>query len=168
MNLIDTQDDKEKFNLLYEKYKNLLYYIAVCRTHSNEAAEDCVQETFFHIAKHFDKIDKVESDKTKGYLATVVTGFAIDYYNKENKLNQISTDESTTDLSYFESYDTIEIFSAIDKVLSEEEKNYLYLKYVYGYKSSEIAEMYSLSDTLARKKIERAKAKLKKYYEEEK
>lgn len=70
-------------------------------------------------------------------------------------------------LSYFENYDTVEIFSAFDKVLGEEEKNYLYLKYIYGYKSSEIAEMYGISDTLVRKKIERSKAKLKKYYEEE-
>ena len=168
LNLLDTQDEKDKFILLYEKYKNLLYFIAFGKTHSKEIAEECVQETFFYVSKHFDKIGEVDSNKTKGYLATVVTGFAIDFFNKENKFDQFSTDdESTTDLSYFENYDTVEIFSAFDKVLGEEEKNYLYLKYIYGYKSSEIAEMYGISDTLVRKKIERSKAKLKKYYEEE-
>ena len=83
LNLLDTQSEKDKFTALYEKYKNLLYYIAFSKVHNNEVAEECVQETFFYVAKHFDKIGKVDSSKTKGYLAAVVTGFAIDYYNKE-------------------------------------------------------------------------------------
>ena len=51
--------------------------------------------------------------------------------------------------------------------LAREEKIYVYLKYVYGYKSTEIAEIYNVTDISVRKKIERAKAKLKKYFEEE-
>ena len=156
LNLLDTQSEKDKFANLYDKYKNLLYWISYGKTKSSQDAEECVQETFFYVAKHFEKIGDVNSSKTKGYLATIVTGFSIDIYNN-----------MTQNLSYFDNIETFELSCAIENVLSEEEKIYVYLKYVYGYKSTEIAEIYNVTDISVRKKIERAKAKLKKYFEEE-
>ena len=91
-----------------------------------------------------------------------------DYYNKENKVDiSSSDDDKSDDLSYFENFDALELTHAFDSVLNEEEKIYIYLKYIYGYKSLEIAKMYGISDALVRKKLERAKNKLKKYYKEE-
>ena len=72
LNLLDTQTEKEKFIELYDTYKDLLYWIALKRTNCNEDAEECVQETFFYIAKHFEKINDVNSKKTKIYLSTIV------------------------------------------------------------------------------------------------
>ena len=157
LNLLDTQSEKDKFANLYDKYKNLLYWISYGKTKSSQDAEECVQETFFYVAKHFEKIGDVNSSKTKGYLATIVTGFSID----------IDDNNMTQNLSYFDNIETFELSCAIENVLSEEEKIYVYLKYVYGYKSTEIAEIYNVTDISVRKKIERAKAKLKKYFEEE-
>ena len=169
LNLIDTQTEKDKFQLLYNTYCDLLYWIALKRTNRVEDAEECVQETFLYIAKHFEKIGDVNSSKTKGYLATIVTGFSIDIYNKSTEFNHIDIDDNnmTQNLSYFDNIETFELSCAIENVLSEEEKIYVYLKYVYGYKSTEIAEIYNVTDISVRKKIERAKAKLKKYFEEE-
>lgn len=55
LNLLDTQTEKEKFTELYNTYKDLLYWIALKRTNNIEDAEECVQETFFYVAKHFEK-----------------------------------------------------------------------------------------------------------------
>lgn len=82
LNLLDTQSEKDKFIKLYDKYKNMLYWISYGKTQSCQDAEECVQETFFYVAKHFEKIGDVNSSKTKGYLATIVTGFSIDVFNK--------------------------------------------------------------------------------------
>ena len=49
----------------------------------------------------------------------------------------------------------------IDKILCEQDKILLYLKYVYGYKSVEIADIYGVSDTYVRKRIQTPKKKLK-------
>ena len=83
LNLLDTQSEKDKFIKLYDKYKNMLYWISYGKTQSCQDAEECVQETFFYVAKHFEKIGDVNSSKTKGYLATIVTGFSIDVYNNQ-------------------------------------------------------------------------------------
>lgn len=73
----------------------------------------------------------------------------------------IENNNGAENLSYFDNIETVELSSAIESVLSEEEKIYIYLKYVYGYKSAEIAEIYNVTDISVRKKLERAKAKLK-------
>lgn len=163
LNLLDTQSEKDKFIKLYDKYKNMLYWISYGKTQSCQDAEECVQETFFYVAKHFEKIGDVNSSQTKGYLATIVTGFSIDVYNKSKKygLIDIENNNMAENLSYFDNIETVELSSAIESVLSEEEKIYIYLKYVYGYKSAEIAEIYNVTDISVRKKLERAKAKLK-------
>ena len=169
LNLLDTQSEKDKFIKLYDKYKNMLYWISYGKTQSCQDAEDCVAETFFYVAKHFEKIGDVNSSQTKGYLATIVTGFSIDVYNKSKKYGfiDIENNNMAENLSCFDNIETVELSSAIESVLSEEEKIYIYLKYAYGYKSAEIAEIYNVTDISVRKKLERAKAKLKKYFEEE-
>lgn len=53
LNLLDTQAEKEEFIKLYDKYKNLLYWIAFQKTNNIETAEECVQETFFLCCKAF-------------------------------------------------------------------------------------------------------------------
>lgn len=168
LNLLDTQTEKDKFTELYDTYKDLLYWIAIKRTNNIEDAEECVQETFFYVAKHFEKIGDVKSKRTKCYLSTIVTGFAIDIHNISSKISIVSTEEDNdlTDLEYFENFEKVELLSVFDEVLDEESKVFLYLKYIYRYKSSEIAQIYKVKDLYIRKKIQYAKEKLRKHFEE--
>lgn len=165
LNLIDSEDDKEKFKSLYDAYKDLLYWIALRRTNNIEDAEECVQETFFYVAKNIDKIDDVKSKRTKGYLSTIVTGFAIDVYNKskESDLIAVENEELFVDNSSFEKLEAIELSCVMDKLLDEESKVFLNLKYVFNNKSAEIAQMFSVNDSYVRKKIQYAKEKIRKY-----
>lgn len=47
LDLLDTQEEKDKFTELYNFYKDLLYWIALKKTDNIEYAEECVQDTFF-------------------------------------------------------------------------------------------------------------------------
>lgn len=165
--LLDTVEEKNKFTNLYNLYKDLLYWIAKNKVKNVQDAEDCVQETFFYIAKNFHKIGDVESKRTKCYLSTIVTGFAIDIYNKSNKISYISTDneEETIELKNYEEYTKTELLMVFDKILDEESKVIFYLKYIYGYKSAEIAELYNVKDSYIRKKLQYSKEKLRKALE---
>lgn len=166
LSLIDYESDKEKFTELYNTYKDLLYWIALRKTNSVEDSEECVQETFFYVAKHFEKIGDIKSKRTKCYLSTIVTGFAIDIYNNSKKVNTVSLDdENSADIQYYEDFEKAELLTAFDNVLDEESKIYFYLKYIYKYKSSEIAEIYNVKDSYVRKKLQYAKEKLRKHLE---
>lgn len=48
LNLLDTQNEKNKFIKLYDTYSDLLYWIALKKTSCIEDAEECVQETFLY------------------------------------------------------------------------------------------------------------------------
>lgn len=164
LNLLDTQNEKDSFLELYDTYKDLLYWIALKKTNSIEDAEECVQETFFYVAKHFDKIGEIKSKRTKCYLSTIVTGFAIDIYNDFQKSELISNDDNELrDIEYFENFEKVELAAVFDDILDEESKIFFYLKYIYNYKSSEIAEIYNVKDSLVRKKLQYARKKLKQY-----
>lgn len=165
--VLETPEEKEKFTELYDKYKNLLYFIARGRTGSTEDAEECVQETFFYVANHFEKIEEVNSKRTKAYLATIVTGYAIDMYNKSHPEHSLQYDIKDEESDITADFESLELAHAIEKALSEQEKIFMYMKYIYGYKSSEIAEMYKVKDSFVRKKIQIAKTKLRKYLKEE-
>lgn len=173
LDLIDAQDEKDKFIDLYNLYKDLLYWIALKKVNNIEDAEECVQETFFYVAKHFEKIGQVDSKSTKCYLSTIVTGYAIDKFKASKKFDTVFNDHiqanygnDSDDLKYFESFDKIELLTVFDKVLDEESKIYFYLKYIYDYKSSEIADLYKVKDSYVRKKLQYAREKLRKHLEE--
>lgn len=159
---LNTEQERENFKKLYKQYKNLLFWIARSKTISDEDAEDCVQETFAYVAKHFDKIDCIESNRTKCYLATIVEGFAIDIYNKVQKESDINFSSSLSTDNNFGEYNKIELLSVFEKTLNEEDKVYFYLKYIYGYSSSEIAEIYDVKDTYVRKRLQYSKEKMRK------
>lgn len=170
LNTLDEQSDKDRFTELYNTYKDLLYWIALKKTNSREDAEECVQETFLYVANNFEKVGEIKSKKTKCYLSTIVTGFAIDVYRNSLKLNVVSNDDSNSldDVGYFENFDKVELLSVFEKSLDQESKIFFYLKYIYGYKSSEIAEIYKVNAPYVRKKLQLTREKLKQNLDERK
>jgi RNA polymerase sigma-70 factor (ECF subfamily) len=171
LDLLDSEEEKTKFEKLYNKYADLLMWIALRKLSNNHhLAEEVVQETFLYIAKNFHKIGDVESKQTKCYLATIAQGFAINKYNNESKTipfsfeidDDISFDNM--DDSYLANLDILDLKTAINS-LSDEFRNFLYLTYIYGYNSKEISKMYGISPELVRKKIQFAKIEVRKYFE---
>ena len=136
---------------------------------NHHLAEEAVQDAFFYIARNFDKVGEVESKVTKGYLSTIIQGFAINKFNKEKKIIPLPDEYDKfiifdcDDEKFFASMDALDLKIAIDN-LSDESRNYLYLTYVYGYTSKEIGNMYNISSDLVRKKIQFAKRDVRKYY----
>ena len=70
--LIETQEQKSKFELLYEKYYRLMLYMAMQVLKDPMEAEDAVHTACIKIIKNLDKVDEVESPRTKRFLLTVI------------------------------------------------------------------------------------------------
>lgn len=163
LDLIDNHNDGERFALLYNKYKGLMAHIAYKRLDSQQDVEDVLQDAFFYIAKNFNKIGDINSAQTKCFVGVIAEGFAISKFRKnKNNLNTVCIDEvaDTAVVSSFDDSSIADLKMVID-TLSDEHKNLLYLKYVFGYKSREIAEIYGISAAAVRKKIQFAKAEVK-------
>lgn len=168
LDLIDDSNDKKRFEQLFYKYKGLMAHIAYEKFSNTEDVEKILQEAFLYIAKNFDKVGEINSKRTKCFVSVITEGFAIDKYRKEKKnLNNIPIENIILDEKSinFDLNSQIELKTAIDS-LNDEYRNFLYLKYVFGYKSKEIAELYNITDAYVRKKIQFAKIEIKNQLEE--
>lgn len=68
LSLIDSENDKIKFQEIYEKYKKQMWYVANDILNDNYLAEDAVHDAFIGIAKNFSKIRSFEPYSIKSYV----------------------------------------------------------------------------------------------------
>lgn len=78
LEMIESEIDKEKFEQLYYKYRNLMYYIAHEVTKNPYDAEDAVQQAFLYIIENLGKVDSVSSTRTRSFISIIAEHKAID------------------------------------------------------------------------------------------
>ena len=75
---LETEEERNLLAAVYERYRHFLWYLANRILQDEVLAEDAVQETFVVLCRHIERIDSVESSRTRNFLATVVKSRAID------------------------------------------------------------------------------------------
>jgi len=85
--LIESEEDKDKFEELYKTYKQLMFYTANNILKDVDLAEDAVHQAFLRIINHLDKIDEINCRKTKGFIVTIIEHVSIDIYRKRKREN---------------------------------------------------------------------------------
>ena len=55
LQMLDTPEEKIRFEQIYEKYRGLMYHVADNILHNRQDAEDAVHNAFLQIIKHFKK-----------------------------------------------------------------------------------------------------------------
>lgn len=166
LSLIDEENEKNRFETLYYRYRNLMYYIAYQVLHNEHDSEDAVQEAFFRVAKNMDKVKDIAGNETKNFVAIITKREAMKIYNKKKKRDE----DFNVDLSVMKKVnsDTFvnEVMYAIEQ-LPYKFSSLLTLKYVLGYSGKEIAEITGLSETNVRQQLLNGRKMLSKMIEEE-
>ena len=85
LQMIETPEEKSKFEQIYLQYKGLMFHVAFQILHNEQDAEDAVHQAFVKIAENIRKIDQPVCPKTHGYVVTIVENKAIDQYRKQHK-----------------------------------------------------------------------------------
>ena len=167
LDLID-EEDKVKFEIVFNKYDNLVRYISLKKLNNQALADECAQEAWLSIARNFKKVGEPDEVKTKNYIATIASTWANKVYNKEHKINTVEYNEDVLadamDMKYFEQIKTTELAVVINK-LPEQQRMFLYLSYSFGYTSKEIGKLYGVSADSVRKTIQFAKARIRQEFE---
>lgn len=65
LSMIEGPEDRNKFEIVYEQYKNLMYYVAYRILREERDAEDAVHNAFVRIAEHIEKISEPVCPKTR-------------------------------------------------------------------------------------------------------
>ncbi|MEG2057716.1 MAG: sigma-70 family RNA polymerase sigma factor [Romboutsia sp.] len=164
LSMLDTDEDKYKFENLYNKYKQIMFYVANQVLKDEYMSEDAVHLAFIRIAKNTNKIDSIDCPRTKSFIVIIVKRIAIDLYRKKQRESSISFEEyhSINDpkLTYdLPDCDDNIVITAINQ-LPEIYKEILILKFRHEFSSKEISQILDISKDNADKRFHRAKKKL--------
>ena len=167
--LIETEEDKRKFERIYVSYKQTMFYAANRILNNVHTAEDAVHQAFLRILNHLEKINENDCHKTRAFLVVITEHIAIDIYRKQKRENTLSFDE----LEVYIADNSLPEHEVIDEVSAAIEKlpvNYstvLRLKFSQGYSNSEIAQTLDITEENIRQRISRAKKRLSQILSEE-
>ncbi len=175
LTLIDEPSDKEKFTIIYDTYKEMMYQKAMSILKSNALAEEAVQESFFKIAKNISKFSDPNCRKTASFIVIIVKTTSLDKIKTEhidkhnndidvsNEIIDISTDtlqNMITDSGYER------LVTAIDE-LKDVYSETLKLKLIHEYSNEEIAQALKIEKRTVEQRILRGKKILQKKLEED-
>lgn len=159
--LIDAEDEKRKFVILYEKYRYLMFKVAHDILKDNYLAEDAVHEAFIKVAKNMEKIEDVNSNSTKRYLITITKNATIDIYRKRS--TQMSREIFVDELEENEiphTYMETDVDSQVLDILRSlpiKYRDVFLLKYSSKMENREIAEILRISEGNVRQRLLRGK-----------
>jgi len=161
LSLIEGEQDKRKFERIYEAYRQIMFYAANRILRDRHLAEDAVHLAFMRVIDHLEKINEEDGHKTRGFLVTVTENISIDLYRKRKKENLLSYDEmgvyiAETQGVYNEENEIVAAMMRLPVQYSAVFK----LKYVQGFENGEIAAILNLNEAAVRKRLSRGKEKL--------
>lgn len=91
--MIDSQEGRLKFELIYERYKNLMFYTANSVLGDTRDSEDVVHDAFIKIIEIIDNVGNPNSPQTRCLIVTITENKAIDLYRKRKAKTVVPFDQ---------------------------------------------------------------------------
>jgi len=158
------ESDQEKFEYLYQKYKNLLLHKAYDILKDYALAEDAVSEAYIRIYKNLHKIDDPTSNSTIAFVVTIAKNVSLTMLSKEKRMPVEEYDETMPDSFDLEENVLAAVSSeqilGIMEQLGEELRSVFLLRYAYDYSLKEVGKLLNISENNAAVRLHRAKKKL--------
>lgn len=161
--MIESPDEKHKFEIIYNTYRQLMYYTANKILGDTSDSEDIVHEAFLKIIEIFEKINEPMSPQTRSLIVTITENKAIDLYRKRQNHSVIPLEEEYMGVPERSKIDQIADQEVIAKAILSLPGKYrevLLLKYAQGYSMDEIAVILSMTKENVKKTIQRARKRL--------
>lgn len=160
LSLIDTKEGRKKFEEMYNKYKNLMLYIAFDILKDNYLAEDAVHMAFMKIISNFNDYNFENDSKTKNFVAILTKNVAISMYRQKKRNVEINFEDLSFEKIDFDNIsETMQINFIKEQIgkLNDIYKDVLTLKYFNDFNNKEIAIALDISEATVRKRLERAR-----------
>lgn len=160
----ETGQEQEKFNRIYDYYRNLMYHVAYKILNNHHDAEDATADALCKLAQNISKIGEPICPKTRSFVVTVTERQAIDLYRRKKRRAEVEIQERACNEEggrsvEMEVMERSALAIAIAK-LPEHYREVIILKFAQGYSTKEIAKILGYSVPKVEKLIARGKAKL--------
>lgn len=167
LDMIDSADNLSKFQQIYEKYKNTMYYVAFDITKNSHDAEDIVQLSLLKLIDILYKIeeDDISKPRCKNLMITITKNTAIDHLRKidASPVPYEHIDFTESSRSSEELYIEAEDYQTLIKCIDEMEDKYrdvLRLRILHGLNAKETAKILNTNEFNVNTRLMRAKKSL--------
>lgn len=86
LQMIESDEDKSKFEQLYIMYKGLMFHVAMKILKNEFDAEDAVHQAFLSLIENLKKISDVKCPKTRAYIVIITERNSYTGYNEKHHL----------------------------------------------------------------------------------
>ena len=158
--LIQDDWEKELFTEFYHRYERKLYAVALRILRNPTLAEEAVSETFFSVAKNFQKFLEIYEKSCQEigpWAIIIVKNASLRLLEKERRMEPFPEEWDAPGSEDVESRNGYNRLVELILALPEDYRRVLDLKFVAEYTSREIASQLGLSVAAVEKRIERGR-----------
>mgnify|MGYP001514139971 CR=1 FL=1 len=161
--MVDSDEEKDLVEKLYNTYKNTLYNICFAIVRNRTDAEDAVHDTFIRIIDNLCKIKDVDSPQTKAFCIVIARNVAVDILRKSKKSVFVTEEELDFYESDIKNEETALSNIGVERLkLPKEYYDVLMLNVKFGCSLSEMSGILGISYQAVRYKLRKARSILLK------
>ena len=148
---------QERFKEIYEKYCRLMKYIALKNLGDETLAEDAVQNAFIKVFRFIEKIEEIDSPKTRAFLVCITENCCkdiskIEYRQRIKQLKLFSEKGDKKQILDIDAIEEKEFVEQLDK-LPEQLRTVLMLRFYYEMSFDEIGQVLGITNQNVRKRL---------------
>ena len=162
---------QDSINDIFEKYHAMMKSLAYSILKDYQLAEDAMQEALLALSANMDKIDNIDSNRSKNFIYTVTKNKSLNLLKKElseksvqffdeERLNNIEGDLDVQAFCYEFGFSD-QVLNALSQ-LDEIDKDIIIYKFGAGYNGREISKLIGRDPDYVYKRLQRAIQKLQK------
>lgn len=163
--MLGTEEDRERFTLLYEAHEKRLYAVALKILGNPTQAEDAAQQAWLQVLRNWDRINTLDWDAAAKYLAVAAKNAALDILKKERW--NTSMPEDWNPPAPEDDQGEYQRLVALILSLPEAYRRVLELKFVEEKTNQEIAKRLGIKESTVSTKIQRGRKLLLNALEQE-
>ncbi len=161
---------RTKAERLYNTYGRMMYKTAFDILGDSHLSEDAVHESFVRIIKIIDRVEEENTERTKSFLVIISRNVSLDILRKRKKETEAEDipDPSPGIDEIVINRDTLKRTAEAIRALDPKYRDVLLAVRVHNLSRMETAEMFGISEETVKKRLTRAKEKLKEVIDCEK
>ena len=162
---LEDEESQLKIERLYYRYRDIMYKTAYGILKDESLAEDAISESFIRIIRNLHKINESDESSTKNFLIIVCRNVAINMHHSKTYLNDCDNfadhiSDGITPEKIILSKESVSEIADIIYGLDTIYRDVILLRYEDSLTSAEIADLLGISQETAKKRLQRAKAKI--------
>ena len=165
LQMLDTPEEKVRFEQIYLKYRGLMYRVADSILHNRQDAEDAVHNAFLKIIKKFSRFQNTPTQDLASQIVVIARNEAISLLRKRKGDAPLEEQDGLAEPS-----EAVSDYHALVDSFTRLPRTYravMEMKLLLGYSDGEIAAKLGLSKTAVSTRVSRGRQMLRDIVEQE-